>query len=928
MSSSASKTGLVEGFAEWEPLLATKLFIPQARPDLIKRPRLIERLNKGLKRKLAIISATAGFGKTTLLSSWYNASLSSKIPVAWLSLDGDDNDPTRFWAYLIRSVGAIKQGVDEKALALLVSPNPPPIESVITALINELTVIPEDFVLILDDYHVIKAKPIHEAITFMIEHQPPQMHLVISGRSEPPLSLARLRGSGQLIELGAADLRFTQEEASSFLRQLMGLKLSPQQVAALENRTEGWIAGLQMAALSMQGHEDISDYIETFAGDDRSIMDYLIEEILEKQPENIQTFVLETSILDRVTAPLCNAVTGRKDGQEMLEKLERANLFITSLDNKRRWYRYHRLFADALRQRLDQLKPERIPELHHLASIWYEKNNLPDEALAHALSAGDYERLAQLLEQAGWPMLMHGEVNLMLECLEALPDEMIRSRPRLSLYHAWALLRNIKFEEVESRLGDAEQGFGLNKTQEDPPDTSKPLVREMLGILAALRVCLAVNEGDVPRTLELARQALEYLPQDNLVLRGVVTRNLGDAYESEDDLVAAVKAQTEAIAISQAGGDTFEAVLATSRLGRLHEIQGHLHLAAKSYREALQIAAKKRDGPPAPISALAHMGLGDVLREWNDLDNALPQIYRAIALYKRWGSPVLMPEGYANLARVKYAQGEMSGALTAIEEAKKIAEENNYTQTIDRISGIQARLWVKMGNLEAASAWMLESGLKPQDNFSHLPFRTIQVTYLTLARVLLARNETDQVLELIEKLRQIAAVSGRMGGLIEVLVCEALTLQKTNEMEKATKTIQQALFLGETENFMRVFLTEGPPMTSLLNSVLENRHEEIRGIRYDVSDDYIKKLLLALEIFSQRPQLNIDPNQSLVEPLSDREFEVLKLLAAGLSNKEIGEKLFVAINTVKTHIRNIYGKLNVRSRTQAIAQAKKINLLH
>jgi len=676
----------------------------------------------------------------------------------------------------------------------------------------------------------------------------------------------------------------------------------------------------------MQGLKDISGYIKTFAGDDRGIMDYIIEEILLKQPEEVQGFLIKTSILHRLTALLCNAITGRTDGQEMLEELERTNLFITSLDNKRHWYRYHRLFVDTLHHRLERLKPELIPELHHRASVWYESNNLPDEALGHALAGGDYERLIHLLEQTGWPMLMQGEVSLLLECLDALPNEMIRSRPRLSIFYAWALLRGIRFEDVESRLDDAEQRLSLNDTENKAPESAKPQVRDMLGTVAALRASLAANTGDVPRSIELSRQALEYLSEDNLVLRGVVARNLGDAYQGEDDLAAAIEAQTEAIAISQAAGDTFEAVFATSRLGRLHEIQGHLHQAAKAYRQALQIAGK-HDGPPTPIAALAHMGLGEVLREWNDLNDALHHQTRAIELYEKWGRPILLPDSYAYLARVKYAQGDIRGSLIALEEAKRIAQENHFTQTISRISGIQARLWVRMGNLDAATTWMHESGMSLDDDFNHVPFRTLQLTYLSLARLLLARNETDKALDLLERLLQAAETSGRTGGLIEVLVCKSLASQKLNEKAQAVSTLQRALSLGEPEGFIRSFVTEGPPMAILLTATLNEQCELPGESLYKVSADYINKLILALEIVGQRLPPKIDFDYPLVEPLSEREFEVLKLLAAGLSNREIAQRLYVAVNTIKTHIRNIYGKLDVRSRTQAIAQAKKLNLL-
>jgi len=918
-----------------EPILATKLLVPRPRPDLVSRPRLLARLDEGLDCRLTVVSASAGFGKTMLLGEWCASLRDRNTPVVWLSLDEDDNDPTRLWVYLIRTLGALKEGLAEDVLSLLVSPSRPPLETVITTLINALSSIEEDFVLILDDYHVIVSESIHDSLAFLIEHEPPQMHLVVAGRTDPPLPLARLRGSGQLAELGVADLRFTLPESAEFLQRTMNFTPSGEDVAVLHGRTEGWVAGLQMAVLSMRGPEEAgAAYIASFAGDDRNVKDYLLEEVLLKQPGAIQDFLLKTSVLDRVSGPLCDALTGRADGQETLETLERANLFIASLDTKRQWYRYHRLFLDLLRQRLAQTAPDEIPVLHLRAAHWYADHDLLDEALGHGMASGDFQQLVQLLDRAGWPMLMHGEVNLLLECLEALPEEMVRSRPRLSLYHAWALLRATQFDEVEQRLNDAEKGLGTEQGKPEEGAGESPLqVRSMLGAVAALRASLANSLGDTSRTVAFSRKALEHLSGDDpitreatQVLRGIVSRNLGDAYAGKEDLDAAVRAQIEAIALSQSAGDLFEAVLAASRLGTLYELKGQLRQAARTYREALRIAAGA-DGQPLSVSALVHMGLGDVLREWNDLGEAESHARQAISIFQASGQPIFLPQALALRARVQHARGDTGEALKTLNEARQTAFEQKYVRAEGFVMASQARIWIEVGHLEAADQWAAEAGLSAKDDLSRFPFRTLRNRYITLARLLAARDRSEESLGLLDRLRAAAEATGRMGGLIEVLVCQAMVQQKLGRLGEAVASLKRALGLGEPEGFVRTFADEGSPMARLLARVMKEQGARTPYTSYAVLADYVGRLMAALE-----PELYAAPDkpgapQPLIDPLSDRELEVLKLLASGMSNREIGERLFVAVNTVKTHVRNIYGKLYVRNRTQATARAQELNLL-
>ena len=611
------------------PILTTKLYIPPPQPKVVLRPRLIERLNEGLHRKLTLISAPAGFGKTTLLSEWVAG---CEKPAAWLSLDEGDNDPTRFLAYLVAALQTIAPNIGEGVLGVLQSPQPPPTESILTALLNEIDTVEDDFVLVLDDYHVIDGKAVDDALTFLLEHLPPGMHLVIATREDPHLPLARLRGRGQLTELRAADLRFTPDEAAEFLNQVMGLNLSAEDIAALETRTEGWIAGLQLAALSMQGLADVTSFIKSFTGSHHFVLDYLVEEVLKQQPESVQTFLLRTSILERLCGPLCDAVLldPAVSGQETLEYLERANLFLVPLDNERRWYRYHHLFADLLRQRLHQSdtsptedKEWDVAELHIRASIWYEDNGLEIEAFQHAAAANDVERAARLIEGEGMPLHFRGAVAPVLSWLESLPTTELDARPSLWVIYASSLLFVSQTTGVEQKLQAAEAAL-----QDAEPDDK---TRDLLGHIAAIRATLAVIQHDVETIIAQSRRALEYLHPDNMPVRTATTWTLGYAYQLQGDRAAASQAYSEAIAISEAIGHSIITILATTGLGNVQEADNQLHLAAQTYRRVLQLAGD----PPLPITCEAHLGLARISYEWNDLDTAQKHGQQSVQLARQ-----------------------------------------------------------------------------------------------------------------------------------------------------------------------------------------------------------------------------------------------------------------------------------------------------
>jgi LuxR family transcriptional regulator, maltose regulon positive regulatory protein len=906
------------------PILATKLYIPPSRPNVVLRLRLIERLNQGLQHKLTLISAPAGFGKTTLLSEWvaslnFEVSVLSselaihsqfitqnsklKTPVAWLSLDEGDNDPTRFLAYLVAALQTIASTIGAGVVGVLQAPQPPPTEAILTALLNDITTIPDHFVLVLDDYHVIDAKPIATALTFLIAHLPPQMHLVIATREDPQLPLARLRARSQLTELRITDLRFTRSEAAEFLNQMMRLNLSTEDIAALEARTEGWIAGLQLAALSMQGQQDTASFIQSFSGSHHFVMDYLLEEVLQQQSESVQTFLLRTSILERLCGSLCAAVLldASTSAQATLEYLERANLFIIPLDNERRWYRYHYLFAELLRQRLHQSiaaatgdAESRVNELHIRASQWYEDQGLELEAFAHAAAANDIERAERLIEGKGIPLHLRGAVTTILDWLASLPTTVLNARPALWWRYASLLLVNGQTTGVEEKLDAAEAA--LQDTEADDK------TQNLIGRIATARAVLALTRYQVETIIAQSRRALSYLHPNNLFNRANANWTLGVAYFLQGERAAARRAYTEAIALSQASGDSFTTILATIGLGNVQEADNQLYLAAETYQRVLQMAGEQ----PLQIIYDAHLGLAHVLYEWNDLDGAEQHGRESLELARQYDRVIdrfIVCEVF--LARLKLAQGNVADAAALLAQASQSARQQNFVHRIPEVAAAQVLTLLRQGNL-AAAAQLAQAYELP----------------ISQARVHLAQGDTSTALAVLAPYRQQIEAKGWQDERLKVMVVEAVALHAHGEKDKAVQLLADALELAQPGGFIRLFVDEGMPMAQLLSD----------AAAHGIMPDYIGKLLAVFEAEEQKSQdtsyrPRASPTQTLIEPLSQRELEILQLIAQGLSNREISEQLFLALDTVKGHNQKIFGKLQVQRRTEAVARARELGLL-
>jgi ATP/maltotriose-dependent transcriptional regulator MalT len=913
-----------------EPLLLTKLSIPLPRPSLVSRLRLSKRLGEGLERKLTLLSAPAGFGKTTLLSAW-TSDLTDNRPVAWLSLDPGDNDPTRFWRYFVAAVDQLQPGSGEAALALLGTPQAPPIEAILTTVLNEMGALPADVVLVLDDCHLIETQAIHEALTFVIDHLPPRMHLVIATRADPPLPLSSLRARGESNELRAADLRFTPEEAVRFLNEVMGLELSAENIAELEGRTEGWIAGLQMAALAMRDRADIPDFIAAFTGSNRYVVDYLAEEVLGRQPEELRTFLLQTSILDRMSAPLCNAVTGRTGGQTTLERLERANLFVIPLDDKRRWYRYHHLFADVLRQRLSQTQADLAPELHRRASGWFEGEGLVPEAIHHALAAQDWERAIRLIESGGMAVVLSQQVRTMLGWIDEIPDALVRERPVLCTIHALALVFLNRPDEAEARLQDAERCIpGDSTTDED---------RATLGRAAVIRGAVARFSGDLERCVAMGRRALELLPETEATARerAAARTNAALAYQLSGDVKPVnERPLEEARTEFRASGALIPLLRSITFLARLRTLQGRLRAAAATYEESVTVVAGRAGLRGLVNSAAYYEGLGDIHREWNDLDSAERYLKRGVDLFTG-ASAVdadVVTHGYLSLARVQQARGRHADARATLEEFDDLARQRGFFPLlVARGEAAQARLALVQDDLPAAVSWAEAGGLVAGDE----PAYPREEGYLILVRILIAQGRLDPMgsylddaLGLLDRLFRAAGGGGRMGSVIEILVLRALALQARRESSEAIAALERALALAEPEGYVRLFLDERAPMETLLSEFINGRPKGSRDARRHAVFGYARRLLATFESSHTSPDsAGYVPglDRSPLDPLTAREGEVLVLITEGLSNQEIAARLFIATSTVKGYVHSVFRKLDVDSRTRAVARARELNLI-
>jgi LuxR family maltose regulon positive regulatory protein len=892
-------------------LLNTKLFIHRPRSNLVSRPRLTERLNAGLGRKLTLIAAPAGFGKTTLLSEWIPT---SPRCVAWLSLDEGDNDPTQFWAYFISSLQQLRSDLGAGALALLQSPQAPPINSILTALINDISAFPEAFAMVLDDYHVISYEPIHEALAFLIAHLPANMHLVLTTRVDPPLLLARLRGRDRLTELRANDLRFTVDETAAFLTQSMGLNLSAEEVAALEARTEGWIAGLQIAALSMQNRDDISGFIQTFSGSHRHILGYLAEEALNQRPAGTLDFLLQTSILDRLCGPLCDAVTGGTGGQATLEKLEQANLFLIPLDDEGVWYRYHHLFAEVLQARLQRTWPDRVSELHHRAGNWHERQGMLDEAVRHTIAGAEYEEAARLIETVAGDMLRQGSSDSLIRWLDAIPEGTIRARPRLCLARAWTyhwgLVLNLDRADEWAQL--ALQAALTNGS----------LDSNLNGEITAVHAMTAAVRSEVERSRELSQQALAELPLSS-PWRSVMALCLGTAHLDSGDMAAAVQVLDEALRLSQAVGAHFIQLSAASFLADIQVFQGHLSRAIEMYQ---QVLAWSDPGIPQKGRVMAYAGLAHIFCEQNQLEAALIYIQQGADQLDQvsgaWATLVL----YRVLARVQQAQGNWADALDTLNQAYQMGQRFEVSLVVSQAAALSACLRLAQGDLAAALTWAANSGLSPDDPAaSHPGWR--EPEYLSLARVLNAQGSQAEARSLLDRLLLSAQTEARDGSAIAILVLQSLVFQAQGNREIALERLERALILAEPEGFARIFIDEGDLMHSLLaefQAVLRQKFNSAANNSSPRLLAYTGKLLAA---FSRPVPAEQPESEATLEPLSERELDILRLIAGGYTNQEIAEILMIAVSTVKSHINHLYGKLGIQRRTQAVAVARDLGLL-
>lgn len=932
--------------SESTPLLATKLYLPPLRPNVVSRPRLLERLNTGLHRKLTLLAAPAGFGKTTLLSEWIAR---CGRPVAWLSLDEGDNDPTRFLAYLVAALQTITPRMGAGIGALLQSSQPPREragrEALLTALLNEITALSAPFVLILDDYHVVDVGgllgAVDQMLSFLVEHLPPSMHLVIATREDPPLPLARLRVRGQLTELRAADLRFTPAEAADFLNQAMGLSLTAQEIATLEERTEGWIAGLQLAALSLQEHQDVPSFIQSFAGDHRYIVDYLVEEVLKRQPLPVRHFLLQTAILDRLNGSLCDAITGQQEGNARLEALQRGNFFVVPLDDKRHWYRYHHLFAEVLHAHLVAEQPDQLSTLHQRASAWYAQHEMAVDAIRHALAARDFARAAELVELAVPAMRRNRQEAILLGWLRALPDAVIYGRPVLSAVYAGTLLQSGELEGVEARLRDAEQWLDASLIPTkgeyavaDVDEVAHPQgmiivdqeeFRCLPGWLANYRAAHALVRGDVHDTLHYAQRALDLMPADEYFGRGAATALLGLAYWTHGKLDAAHQTYAAGMAHVQRAGYLADAIGGAIALADIRITQGRLREAMRTYEQALQLATAPRpDGSHALLRGTVDMyvGISELYRERNDLHTAREYLRRSQEVGDHMGFPQQPYRRRVAMARLLEAEGDLDAALALLQEAERLYVSDFYPN-VRPVAALKTRVWLAQGRLGEALNWVREQGLSTDDDLSYLH----EFEHITLARVLLACYQRDQAAptlaeatRLLERLLQAAEAGGRMGRAIEILILQALAHHAQSDSAAALLPLERALTLAagptEAEDYIRLFVDEGPPMAELLT------RQKAQGGRHKT---YIHTLLTAFGTPKALRSSPVHP-QPLVEPLSERELEVLRLLGTELNGPEIARNLMISLNTLRTHTKNIYSKLGVNNRRTAARRAEELSL--
>ena len=909
-------------------LLATKLHLPRPRPGFVPRPRLAVRLDEGLAHGLVLVCAPAGYGKTVALADWARR---SGRPVAWLSLDAGDNDPVRFWRHVVAAVGPARPGVAERLLPLFGPPPPSSFDGLAAALINELAGQPGDdeAVLILDDYHLIDAEPVHESLSVLLEHPPPGLQVVLASRSDPPLPLGRLRARGQLAELRAAELRFTADEAAALLQQAAegaGRALSGADVAALTARTEGWAAGLQLAGLSLRGQADAAGFVTAFSGSHRYVLDYLAGEVLAHLDEQVRDFLLETSVLDRLSGELCDAVTGRAGSQALLERVEQAGLFLVPLDEVRGWWRYHHLFADLLLARVQAERPARVVALHRAAAAWHEEHDLADAAVRHALAAGDAAWAARLIEQHFDAVMQQGQRATIHRWLALLPADLVHARARLNLAQAWMAVVGGHVEAA---------GVALDAAHRAPaPPAEKPFepsVGRGASLLAntpaAITVCqawLAWLRGEAERTTFLAAQARGELDDGDWLLTSMCQLELALADRLRGRLDDAERGFAANLAGWRAAGKPSWAVSVCDYLGLVRIAQGRLDAALGTYQTALEIAAGP--GQPAlPSAGIAYTGMAEVEYQRDELDAALRHVTEGIGRLRPANYTAPLAAGLARLSRIRQATGDAAGALEAIGEAERVAPSPAVGGLVNPVPAQRARLLLAQGDVAAAARWTKQQGLSPEDK----PSYPQELEYLVLARVLVAQGRPGEALVLLDRLHAQAAAQDRTGSVIEIQALRALALAAGGDEPAAAGALAEALTLACQQGHVRVFADEGPPMRALLGRVVA-AHRAGRPPARGIPVGYLARLLRAFDGGPGAPGLGPAAGAGvpgIIDPLTGREREVLAKLAAGTSNQAIAEELFVTLFTVKKHVSHILAKLGAANRTEAVARARQLGLI-